>query len=107
MHNRTRMIATAAAVSAALAAGTAAAVASTTAATPGAHAKTMSASEEPGGTKAVGSKSAEERQGHAAIAAAVAIILVRLRMRTLLGFVACPKGTKRNSGRPKKFLTAA
>jgi len=40
-------------------------------------------------------------------AAAVAIILVRLRMRTLLGFVACPKGTKRDSGRPKKFLTAA
>ena len=72
MRNRTRMIATAAAVSAALAAGTAAAVASTTAATPGAHAKTTSASENPGGTKAVGSKSAEERQGHAALAAAVA-----------------------------------
>jgi hypothetical protein len=72
MRNRTRMIATAAAVSAALAAGTAAAVASTTAATPGAHAKTMSASEEPGGTKPVGSKSAEERQAHAAMTAAVA-----------------------------------
>jgi hypothetical protein len=72
MRNRTRIIAAAAAVSAALAAGTAAAVASTTAATPGAHAKTMSASGEPGGTKAAGSKSAEERQGHAAFAAAVA-----------------------------------
>jgi hypothetical protein len=32
----------------------------------------MSASEHPGGTKAVGSTSAAERQGHAAIAAAVA-----------------------------------
>jgi hypothetical protein len=72
MRNRNRMIAAAAAVSAALAAGTAAAVASTTAATPGAHAKTTSARENPGGTKAVGSKSAEERQGHAAMAAAVA-----------------------------------
>jgi len=67
MRNRTRMIATAAAVSAALAAGTAAAVASTTAATPSAHAKTMSAR-----VKAGGASSAQERQGHAAIAAAVA-----------------------------------
>jgi 2-hydroxychromene-2-carboxylate isomerase len=32
----------------------------------------MSASEKPGGSKSVGSKSAEERQGHAAITAAVA-----------------------------------
>jgi hypothetical protein len=40
-------------------------------------------------------------------AAAAAIILVRLRMRILLGFVACPKGTKRDSGWPKKFLIAA
>jgi hypothetical protein len=32
----------------------------------------MSASEKPGGSKAVGSKSAEERQGHDAITAAVA-----------------------------------
>ena len=72
MRNRTRMIATAAAVSAALAAGSAAAVASTTGAQPGAPAKTVSASEKPGGTKAVGSKSAGERQGHAAITAAVA-----------------------------------
>ena len=72
MRNQTRMIAAAAAVAAALAAGSAAAVASTTGAKPGAHAKTMSASEEPGGSKAVGSKSAEERQGHDAITAAVA-----------------------------------
>ena len=48
MHSRTRMIATAAVVSAALAAGSAAAVASTTGAKPGAPAKTMSASEKPG-----------------------------------------------------------
>ena len=72
MRNRTRMIATAAAVSAAIVVGSAAAVASTTGAKPGAPAKTMSASEKPGGTKAVGSKSAEERQSHAAITAAVA-----------------------------------
>jgi hypothetical protein len=72
MRNRTRMIATAAVVSAALAAGSAIAVASTTGAKPGAPARIMSASENPGGTKVVGSKRAEERQGHAAIAAAVA-----------------------------------
>jgi hypothetical protein len=35
----------------------------------------MSATGEPGGTKAAGSKSAEERQGHAALAAAVAQVL--------------------------------
>jgi len=28
-------------------------------------------------------------------------------MRILLGFVTCPKGTKRDSGWPKKFLIAA
>jgi len=28
-------------------------------------------------------------------------------MRILLGFVACPKGTKRDLGWPKKFLIAA
>ena len=67
MRHRTRMIATAAAITAALAAGTGAAVASTTGATPSAPAKTMSASEKPGGAK-----SAEERQGHDAITAAVA-----------------------------------
>jgi hypothetical protein len=72
MRNRTRMIAAAAAVTAALAAGTGAAVASAAGAKPGAAATTMSASEKPGGSKAVGSKSAEERQGHDAITAAVA-----------------------------------
>jgi 2-hydroxychromene-2-carboxylate isomerase len=67
MRNRTRVIA-AAAVTAALAAGsTAAAVASTTGAKPGTPAKTISASEKPGGSKA-----AEEQQGHDAITAAVA-----------------------------------
>jgi 2-hydroxychromene-2-carboxylate isomerase len=71
MRNRTRLIAAAAAVSAAVAAGSAAAVASTTGAKPSAPAKTMSASEKPGGSKTVGSKSAEE-QGHDAFAAALA-----------------------------------
>jgi hypothetical protein len=67
MRHRTRVIASAA-VTAALAAGsTGAAVASATGAKPGAPAKTMSASEKPGG-----SKSAEERQGHDALTAAVA-----------------------------------
>jgi 2-hydroxychromene-2-carboxylate isomerase len=72
MRNRTRLIAAAAAVSAAVAGGSAAAVASTTGAKPSAPAKTMSASEKPGGSKAVGSKPAEEQQGHDAIVAAVA-----------------------------------
>ena len=72
MRNRARIIAAAAAVTAALAAGSGAAVATTTGAKPGAPAKTMSASEKPGGSKAGGSKSAEERQGHDAITAAVA-----------------------------------
>ena len=49
MRNRTRMIAAAAAVSAAVAAGSGAALASATGAKPGAHARTMSASEKPGG----------------------------------------------------------
>jgi hypothetical protein len=66
------MIAAAAAVTAALAAGSGAAIASATGAKPGAPAKSMSASEKPGGSKAGGSKSAEERQGHNAITAAVA-----------------------------------
>ena len=39
--------------------------------------------------------------------AAAAMILVRLCMRTLLGLGVCPKGTKLDSGRPKRFLTAA
>jgi 2-hydroxychromene-2-carboxylate isomerase len=72
MRNRTRVIAAAAAVSAALAAGGGAAVASTTGAKPGTSAKTVSASEGPRGSRVVGSKSGEERQGHGAIEAAVA-----------------------------------
>jgi hypothetical protein len=72
MRNRTRMIAAGAAVTAAIAAGSGAAVASTTGAKPGAPAKTMSASEKPGGSKAAGSKAAEERQGHDLMTAAVA-----------------------------------
>jgi hypothetical protein len=72
MRNRTGMIAAAAAVTAALAAGSGAAVASSTGAKPGAPAKTISAGEKPGGSKAAGSRSAEERQGHDAITAAVA-----------------------------------
>ena len=71
MRNGTRMIATAAAVTAALAAGSVAAVASTAGAKPSAPA-TMSASKKPGGAQAAGSTSAQERQGHDAIAAAVA-----------------------------------
>ena len=43
----------------------------------------------------------------AVTAAAAAIILVRLRMRILLGSVACAKGTRQDSGGPKKFLIAA
>jgi hypothetical protein len=61
------MIAAAAVVTAALAAGSGVAVASTTGVKSGAPAKTMSASEKPGGSKA-----AEERQGHDALTAAVA-----------------------------------
>jgi hypothetical protein len=77
MRNRTRMMAGAAVVTAALAAGSGAAVASTTGAKPGAPARTMSASGKPGGSKAAGSKaagskSAEERQGHEVMTAAVA-----------------------------------
>jgi hypothetical protein len=64
MRNRTRMITAVAAVVAALAAGSAAAVASTTGAKPGAPAKTVSASQKPGGSA--------EQAGHDAIVAAVA-----------------------------------
>jgi hypothetical protein len=71
MRHRTRIIAAAAAVAAAVTAGSAAAVASTAGAKPGA-AKTMSASESPGGAQAAGSQAAQEQQGHDAIAAAVA-----------------------------------
>jgi hypothetical protein len=68
MRNRTRVIAAAAAVTATLAAGsTAAAMASTTGAKPGTPAKTVSASEKPGGSRAVG-----ERQGLGAFTAVVA-----------------------------------
>ena len=73
MRNRARVIA-AAAVTAALAAGTTgAAVAATAGAKPGARAKSVSASEKPGGPaeKPGGSKAAV-RQGHEALAAAVA-----------------------------------
>jgi len=72
MRNRTRLIAAAAAVTTAVAAGGAAAVASTNGAKPGTQAKTMSAGQKPRGSTAFGSRSAEEQQGHEAIAAAVA-----------------------------------
>jgi len=72
MRSRTRLIAAAAAVTAALAGGSAAAVASTAGAKPGAPAKTATAGAEPRGSKVEGSRSAEEQQGHEAIVAAVA-----------------------------------
>ena len=72
MRNRTRTIAAAAVVSAALAAGSGVAVASAAGGKPGAPVRTMSASGKPGGSKAAGSKAAEERQGHDAMTAAVA-----------------------------------
>jgi hypothetical protein len=72
MRKRTRMTAAGAAVTAAIAAGSGVAVASTTGAKPGAPAKTMSASEKPGGSKAAGSKAAGERQGQDLMTAAVA-----------------------------------
>ena len=67
MRSRTRMIATAAVVTAALAAGSGAAVAATAGGKAAAPARTMSASGKPGG-----SKSAGDRLGHDMIAAAVA-----------------------------------
>jgi hypothetical protein len=72
MRSRTRMIAAAAAVAAALAAGTGAALASTTGATSGTPAKAMSATGQPGGSKAAGARPADERRAHDAITAAVA-----------------------------------
>src|SRR5215471_5365307 len=82
MRSRTRMIAAAAAVTAALAAGSGAAVASTTGAKSGAPARTllagtppprpMSAIGKPGGAKAAGSRPADERQAQDAMTAAVA-----------------------------------
>ena len=65
MRSRTRMIAAATVAAAALAAGSG--VAAAAGGKPAAPAKTMSASEKPGGSKA-----AEERQGHAVMTAAVA-----------------------------------
>jgi hypothetical protein len=67
MRNRTRLITAAAAATAVLAAGGGATVAAATGTKPGTAAKTMSASGKPSGSKA-----AEERQGHHAMAAAVA-----------------------------------
>jgi len=67
MRSRTRMTAAAAVVTAALAVGSGAAVAATAGGKAAAPARTMSASEKPGGSKA-----AEERQGHDAMTAAVA-----------------------------------
>jgi hypothetical protein len=64
MRSRTRMIAAAAAITAALAAGSSAAIASTTGTKPGAPANATSASEKPGGPA--------ENAGHDAIVAAVA-----------------------------------
>ncbi len=64
MRNRTRMIAAAAAVTAALAAGSGAAVASATGAKPGAPAKPVSASKKPGGPA--------DKAGHDALVASVA-----------------------------------
>jgi hypothetical protein len=43
----------------------------------------------------------------AAVTAAAAITLARLRMRILLGFVANAQGIRRDSGGPKKFLIAS
>ena len=59
MRNRTRMIAAAAAVTAALAAGSTVAVAAATGAKPGAPAKTTSASEKPGQDAMVAAVAAE------------------------------------------------
>jgi 2-hydroxychromene-2-carboxylate isomerase len=72
MRNRTTMIAAAVAFTAAVAAGSGAAIASTAAAKPGATARPTSDSKSLSRSKVVGSKSAEERQGHDAITAAVA-----------------------------------
>ena len=79
MRERTRMIAAGVAVTAALAAGGGIAAASAAGAGPDGPAKTMAAGKMPaspagnsGRSKAAGSKSAGERRGHDAIAAAVA-----------------------------------
>lgn len=73
MRDRTRIIAAAAAVTAAMAGSGAAALAAGTGAAHGAPAKAAAAaSKKPGGSKMAGSKAAAERQGHDAMAAAVA-----------------------------------
>ncbi len=71
MRNRTRMIAAAAAVTAALAAGSTAAVAAATGAKPGAPAKTMSASEKPGHDAMVAAVAGELHLSAARVSAAL------------------------------------
>ena len=71
MPNRTRMIAAAVAVTAALAAGSTAAVASATGAKPGAPAKTMSASEKPGHDAMVAAVAGELHVSAARVGAAL------------------------------------
>ena len=71
MRNRTRMIAAAAAVTAALAAGSTAAVASGTGAKPGAPAKTVSASEKPGHDAMVAAVAGELHVSTARVSAAL------------------------------------
>jgi hypothetical protein len=71
MRNRTRMIAAAAAVTAALAAGSTAAVASATGAKPGAPAKAMSASEKPGHDAMVAAVAQELHVSTARVSAAL------------------------------------
>jgi len=71
MRNRTRMIAAAAAVTAALAAGSTAAVAAATGANPGAPAKTMSSSEKPGHDAIVAAVAGELHVSTARVSAAL------------------------------------
>jgi hypothetical protein len=71
MRNRTRMIAAAAAVTAALAAGSTVAVAAATSAKPGAPAKTTSASEKPGRDAMVAAVAAELHVSAARVSAAL------------------------------------
>ena len=71
MRNRTRMIAAAAAVTAALAAGSTVAVAAATGGKPGAPAKTTSASEKPGHDAMVAAVARELHVGTARVSAAL------------------------------------
>ena len=71
MRNRTRMIAAAAAVTAALAAGSTVAVAAATGAKPGAPAKTTSASEKPGRDAIVAAVARELHVSTARVSAAL------------------------------------